>query len=168
MSEQLTEGERTVLEELLNLNQRVPTSDLASHLNQGEERVISILNSLASRELVEIHTKERVTYLLTDEGADYVDSGLPEVRLFTGVKELGGKATFDDAVAKAGLDPKAKGIAMNWFISIRGASPGFMTGNPLYFSDLTPIFFLRAWKVLTTGARILSGGGISPGCQAFR
>jgi phenylalanyl-tRNA synthetase alpha chain len=114
MSEQLTEGERTVLEELLNLNQRVPTSDLASHLNQGEERVISILNSLASRELVEIHTKERVTYSLTDEGADYVDSGLPEVRLFTGVKELGGKATFDDAVAKAGLDPKAKGIAMNW------------------------------------------------------
>ncbi|MFW9767761.1 MAG: phenylalanine--tRNA ligase subunit alpha [Candidatus Thorarchaeota archaeon] len=114
MSEQLTEGERIVLEELLNLNQRVPTSDLASHLNQGEERVISILNSLASRGLVEIHTKERVTYSLTDEGAEYVDSGLPEVRLFTGVKELGGKATFDDAVAKAGLDPKEKGFAMNW------------------------------------------------------
>ena len=104
MSEQLTEGERIVLEELLNLNQRVPTSDLASHLNQGEERVISILNSLASRGLVEIHTKERVTYSLTDEGAEYVDSGLPEVRLFTGVKELGGKSTFDDAVAQAGLD----------------------------------------------------------------
>jgi phenylalanyl-tRNA synthetase alpha chain len=114
MSEQLTEGERIVLEELLNLNQRVPTSDLASHLNQGEERVISILNSLASRGLVEIHTKERVTYSLTDEGAEYVNSGLPEVRLFTGVKELGGKATFDDAVAKAGLGPKEKGIAMNW------------------------------------------------------
>jgi phenylalanyl-tRNA synthetase alpha chain len=114
MSEQLTEGERTVLEELLNLNQRVPTSDLANSLNQGEERVISILNSLASRQLVEIHTRERVTYSLTDEGAEYVDSGLPEVRLFYGVMELGGKATFDDAVTKAGLDPKTKGIAMNW------------------------------------------------------
>jgi len=114
MSEQLTEGERTVLEELLNLNQRVPTSDLANRLKQGEERVISILNSLVSRELVEIHTKERVTYSLTDEGAEYVDSGLPEVRLFGGVKELGGKATFDDAVAKADLDSKTKGIAMNW------------------------------------------------------
>ena len=42
MSEQLTEGERTVLEELVNLNQRIPTADLANSLNQGEERVLSI------------------------------------------------------------------------------------------------------------------------------
>ena len=114
MSHELTEGERTVLGELLNLNQRIPTSGLAKSLNQREERVISILNSLASRELVEIHTKETVTYSLTQEGEEYVGSGLPEVRLFNGVKELGGKATFDDAVAQAGLDPKTKGIAMNW------------------------------------------------------
>ncbi|MCJ7817861.1 MAG: phenylalanine--tRNA ligase subunit alpha, partial [Candidatus Thorarchaeota archaeon] len=51
---------------------------------------------------------------LTDEGKKYVDSGLPEVLLFNGVKDLGGKATFDDAVAQSGLDPKTKGIAMNW------------------------------------------------------
>ncbi|MHA2024562.1 MAG: phenylalanine--tRNA ligase subunit alpha [Candidatus Thorarchaeota archaeon] len=110
----MTKGERTVLEELVNLNQRIPTSSLANSLNQGVERVNSILNSLASRGLVQIHTKERVTYSLTDEGAEYVESGLPEVRLFDGVKELGGKATFDGAVARAGLDPKTKGIAMNW------------------------------------------------------
>ncbi|MHA2396847.1 MAG: phenylalanine--tRNA ligase subunit alpha, partial [Candidatus Thorarchaeota archaeon] len=49
-----------------------------------------------------------------DEGLEYVGSGLPEVRLFNGVKDLGGKASFDDAVAHAGLSPKTKGIAMNW------------------------------------------------------
>ncbi|TFG99087.1 phenylalanine--tRNA ligase subunit alpha [Candidatus Thorarchaeota archaeon] len=114
MSEQLTEGERTVLGELLNLGQRVPTYHLANSLKQGEERIISILNSLATRNLVKIHTKEIVTYLLTDEGKKYADSGLPEVLLFNGVKDLGGKATFDDAVAQSGLDPKTKGIAMNW------------------------------------------------------
>ena len=95
MSEQLTEGERTVLSELRNLSQRVPTSQLASNLKQGEERVISILNSLATRNLVTIHTKEIATYQLTDEGKKYAESGLPEILLFNGVKGLGGKATFD-------------------------------------------------------------------------
>ncbi len=114
MSEQLTEGERTVLRELMNLGQRVPASQLANNLNQGEERVISILNSLASRNLVQIHTREIISHSLTSEGLGYVESGLPEVRLFSGVKGLGGKATFDDTVAHSGLDPKTKGIAMNW------------------------------------------------------
>ena len=114
MSEQLTEGQRTVLRELMNLGQRVPASQLANNLNQGEERVISILNSLASRSLVQIHTREIVSHSLTNEGLGYVESGLPEVLLFSGVKVLGGKATFDDAVAHSGLDPNTKGIAMNW------------------------------------------------------
>jgi len=114
MSEQLTEGERTVLSELVNLGLRVPVSQIANNLSQGEERVISILNSLATRNLVVIHAKETVSYLLTDEGIKYAESGLPEVLLFNGVKDLGGKATFDDAVNQSGLDPKTKGIAMNW------------------------------------------------------
>jgi phenylalanyl-tRNA synthetase alpha chain len=114
MSEQLTEGERTVLRELMNLGQRVPASQLANNLGQGEERVISILNSLASRSLVQIHTRQIISHSLTDEGKGYAESGLPEVRLFNGVKDLGGKASFEDAVLHSGLDPKTKGIAMNW------------------------------------------------------
>ncbi|MFW9786329.1 MAG: phenylalanine--tRNA ligase subunit alpha [Candidatus Thorarchaeota archaeon] len=114
MSEQLTEGERTVLGELANLGQRVPTSQLADNLSQREERVNSILNSLASRNLVKIYTREIVTYLVTKEGRVYAEAGLPEVRLFDGVRALGGKASFDDAVAHSGLDNKTKGIAMNW------------------------------------------------------
>jgi len=114
MSEQLTEGERTVLRELMNLGQRAPASQLANNLNQSEERVISILNSLASRDLVRIHTREIISHSLTDEGREYAESGLPEIRLFLGVKDLGGKASFDAAVSHSGLDPKTKGIAMNW------------------------------------------------------
>ncbi len=114
MSEQLTEGERTVLSELQNLGQRVPVSQIANNLNQAEERITSILNSLATRNLVVIHRKEIVSYLLTDEGMKYAEFGLPEILLFNGVKDLGGKATFDDAVTQSGLDPKTKGIAMNW------------------------------------------------------
>ncbi|MHA1136462.1 MAG: phenylalanine--tRNA ligase subunit alpha [Candidatus Thorarchaeota archaeon] len=114
MSEQLTEGERTVLGELHNLGQRVSTSHLANNISQGEERVISILNSLATRNLVKIHAKEMTTYSLTDEGKKYAEAGLPEVLLFRGVKDLDGEATFDAAVSHSGLDPKTKGIAMNW------------------------------------------------------
>ncbi|MFX1481858.1 MAG: phenylalanine--tRNA ligase subunit alpha [Promethearchaeota archaeon] len=114
MNEQLTKGERDVLQELVNQNQRIPTSQLAGNLRQAEERIISILNSLATRELVKIHTKENVTYSLTDEGMEYVETGLPEVRLVNALRELGGKATFEDAAVHAGLNPKTKGIAMNW------------------------------------------------------
>ncbi|MFW9807554.1 MAG: phenylalanine--tRNA ligase subunit alpha [Candidatus Thorarchaeota archaeon] len=110
----MTEGERIVLSELMNLGQRVPASQLAGNLSQGEERVISILNSLASRNLVLIHTREVVSCSLTEEGKEYAETGLPEVLLFDGVKALGGKASFDEAVTHSGLDPKTKGIAMNW------------------------------------------------------
>ena len=114
MSEQLTKGEKTILRELMNIGQRVPTSQLASNLGQAEERVISILNSLASRNLVEIISREIVSYEITEEGREYAGTGLPEVRLFDAVKSLGGVASFDDASAQSGIDNKTKGIAMNW------------------------------------------------------
>ncbi len=116
MSEQLTEGERTVLGELLNLDQRVQTSKIANNLNQSEERVVSILQSLASRHLVKIITKEIASYFLTDEGQKYVESGLPEILLFKEIKNLGGKATISNAFAHLESNKNLRNIAMSWAI----------------------------------------------------
>jgi phenylalanyl-tRNA synthetase alpha chain len=114
MSEQLTEGERTVLKGLIKLGKRVPASDIAEITKQKNERVISILNSLSGRGIVNIKTREMISYTLTDEGKEYAVEGLPESRLLKAVSDLGGTASIDEAIFKAGIAPKAKGIAMNW------------------------------------------------------
>ncbi len=114
MNEQLTEGERTVLKGLLSLGKKVPSIEIAKITKQQDERVISILNSLAERKMVTLDIHESVSYLLTEEGKEYLEKGLPEFRLFSAIRDLGGKVPFDDAVKKAELGTKSKGIAMSW------------------------------------------------------
>jgi phenylalanyl-tRNA synthetase alpha chain len=114
MSEQLTEGEKTVLQELLATGEMVSASEIAKALGQSEERVTSILNSLGSREIVDLEFRESVSFSLTSEGAEYSEKGLPEKRLLDAVIAQGGKTSLDEAVKAAGLSPKAKGIAVNW------------------------------------------------------
>ncbi|MHA2020292.1 MAG: phenylalanine--tRNA ligase subunit alpha [Candidatus Thorarchaeota archaeon] len=114
MSEQLTKGERTVLKELVNISERITSRILAKGLDEKEERVVSILNSLSQRGLIELETTEIVSYYLSDEGLEYAERGLPEVRLFRAVVELGGRASVDEAVSKSGISQKSKGIALSW------------------------------------------------------
>ncbi|MFW9967156.1 MAG: phenylalanine--tRNA ligase subunit alpha [Candidatus Thorarchaeota archaeon] len=114
MSEQLTKGEKVVLEQLVNTSERITSRILAIRLGEKEERVVSILNSLSQRGLIELATEEFASYSLTDEGLEYAKSGLPEVRLFRAVIELGGRARLDDAVSRSGISQKSKGIALSW------------------------------------------------------
>ncbi len=111
---QLTEGERTVLAELVKHSGLVSAQEVAVSLNERVERVVSILNALAERGLVEIHVDELESHVLTEEGRSYAEKGLPEQRLLNAVIQLGGEATLDDAVEAAGLNPRERGIAINW------------------------------------------------------
>jgi len=114
MSEQLTAGERLVLQELISSKQQIKADSLAAKLGEKTERIVSILNSLSQRNLIEIIVEEMASYSLTDEGQEYASNGLPEVRLFRAVMELGGKAKLDDAISKSGIPKESKGIAMSW------------------------------------------------------
>ncbi len=114
MSEQLTDGERTILRGIVKLGNRVPASEVAKFTKQKEERVVSIMNSLVGRGIIRLETHEITSFTLTDEGREYANEGLPESRLVRAIAKLGGTTGVDDAVAQAGLSPKAKGIALNW------------------------------------------------------
>ena len=114
MSEQLTKGERTVLEQLVNMRERITSKILAKKLDENEERIVSIFNSLSQRGLIELNIDEVASYYLTEEGLEYAESGLPEVRLFRAVVEIGGRATLDDAVSRSEISQKSKGIALSW------------------------------------------------------
>ncbi|UCH03619.1 MAG: phenylalanine--tRNA ligase subunit alpha [Candidatus Thorarchaeota archaeon] len=110
----MTEGEKAVLRALADQERRVTAAELAEMLGQKNMRVVSILNSLSQKGLASLEIREIASYTLTQEGTEYAENGLPEVRLFRAVLELGGKAKVDEAVAKSGLTPAAKGIAINW------------------------------------------------------
>lgn len=114
MSEQLTEGERTILKGLIDLKKKSTSTEIARITKQNDERVISILNSLAGRGIVKLETNEIISLALTEEGNEYAKMGLPEVRLVLALLELGDSAPFDSAVAKSEISPRSKGIAMNW------------------------------------------------------
>jgi phenylalanyl-tRNA synthetase alpha chain len=114
MSEQLTEGERTVLKGLIELGKKSLSSEIAEVTKQNDERVVSILNSLAGRGTVKLETKEIASLVLTEEGDEYAKRGLPEARLVVALLELGGTAPLDDVVIKSEISPESKGIAMNW------------------------------------------------------
>jgi len=111
---QLTEGEKKVLAGLLESSDRIEAKTLAGKLGEKEHRVVSILNVLFGKSLIKLESKESTAFSLTDEGKRYADHGLPEVRLFMAVKALGGSAELDEAVARSGIEPATKGIALNW------------------------------------------------------
>jgi phenylalanyl-tRNA synthetase alpha chain len=114
MTTQLTQGEKQVLTELLEIQNIILTTELAKRLNQKDTRVLSILQALVERGLVVIHMEETVRYALTQEGSTYLKEGLPEVRLFNAVKTSGGKSDLDSAVKTAGIDQHSKGYAISW------------------------------------------------------
>jgi len=72
------------------------------------------MNSLVGRGIIRLETHEITSFTLTDEGREYANEGLPESRLVRAIAKLGGTTGVDDAIAQAGLSPKAKGIALNW------------------------------------------------------
>ncbi|MHA1903701.1 MAG: phenylalanine--tRNA ligase subunit alpha [Candidatus Thorarchaeota archaeon] len=111
---QISAGEKAVLYELVEIDRKVLASDLSNRMKEKDERVISILNVLAEKGLVNIDTREIITYSLTDEGIEYANIGLPELRLFRSLEDLGGSSDLDAAVSEAELDSHAKGIAMSW------------------------------------------------------
>ncbi len=111
---ELTIGERKILGKLAEYDRLVSASELANELQERNERVISILNSIAEKGLIRLDIREHMTHRLTDEGRSYVKDGLPEERLFHAVTRLGGQAELDKAVAEAGLEKQAKGISVNW------------------------------------------------------
>ncbi|RLI55356.1 MAG: phenylalanine--tRNA ligase subunit alpha [Candidatus Thorarchaeota archaeon] len=114
MDEQLTEGEQTVLRELLRLEGKNSAAKIAGEISQSEERVTSILNALSQKGLVFLEAEEHVSYSLTQEGEEYAEKGLPEKRLFDAVRSKGGSCLLDEAVKVSGLSQKEKGIAVNW------------------------------------------------------
>jgi phenylalanyl-tRNA synthetase alpha chain len=111
---QLTDGEKKVLKKLVEIGQNIQATELAQKMNEKKERVISIFNSLSERGLIQLEIIESKSYSLTEEGEEYIEKGLPEIRLFNAIQHLDGKITLEEAIQQAALTAKEKGIAISW------------------------------------------------------
>ncbi|MFC6615674.1 phenylalanine--tRNA ligase subunit alpha [Halopenitus salinus] len=111
----LTEAQLAVLEAASATDER-PIDDLAADLGEKPETVTRIVFELEEEGLLEVSESEAVTLAATEEGREYADAGLPEVRLHRAAIEAGADeepASMGAVIGRSGLEGPAVDIALS-------------------------------------------------------
>jgi phenylalanyl-tRNA synthetase alpha chain len=93
-------------------------AQLAEATDLKPETVTGAAFDLRDEGLVEVHEEETATATLTDEGREYRDAGLPEVRLYRAAVAAGAAdapVSMGDVLGEAGLDGPQVDIALSNF-----------------------------------------------------
>ncbi len=106
--------EQQILEVLEKLHGKAPVEQLMYEANLSDAAVMRAALTLQEKNLVIIHAEMETIVKLTAEGESYAEHGLPERRLTNAVLALNGKATLNEAAAKAGLEKQFIQIALGW------------------------------------------------------
>ncbi len=85
---------------------------LAADTGLDSQTVIGAAFGLEAEGLVTIESDTTTTYTLTEEGAEYVATGLPELRLYRAVRDADQPVSIGDAAEQAGLADKDIQIAL--------------------------------------------------------
>jgi phenylalanyl-tRNA synthetase alpha chain len=115
---ELPEAQVAVLE-ALDATDATPVEQLADELDRKPETVTGAVFELAEAGLVEVVEREGTDLELTDEGREYVETGLPENRLHEAALRLGaddGPVPMGEAVDAAGLDGERVRIAISNYV----------------------------------------------------
>jgi len=105
----LSEGELKIVNFLKQKNGKSNLEEISTSLGLPKSSVISIVELLKSKGIVEVKRNERVIYELTEEGRKRLEEGLPEDVL---IKKLGGKPRLiNDLKEEMGKDFE---IAVGW------------------------------------------------------
>jgi len=104
----LTANEKNVLLAMGELTSATP-EELADKLHMKIETAMQSAFLLAEKGLVEVDEELVETYMLTPEGIEYVEDGLPERQIIDAISE---PASIEDL--KERLSPKMVGIATGW------------------------------------------------------
>lgn len=107
----LKENEARVLKALGQ--HELDASALAEKTGLPESSLLSIAMFLQENGFLHLRKVEGETFQLTQEGAKYAQSGLPERRLLNAVAK---REELCHAVAKAQLTPQEQGIALQWVV----------------------------------------------------
>ncbi len=110
----LTENEKKIIQALLESKKEMPTDEIAKKVGIEESKVISIVNVLAQKGLLNINTLVDNILTLTIEGEDYAENGLPEIRLIKALRKKASGIAMHRIEKAAGIGGPTKGIALSW------------------------------------------------------
>jgi phenylalanyl-tRNA synthetase alpha chain len=111
---ELRAQEQQMLVVLERLHGKASVEQLSHKAKFSDAAVMRAALTLQEKDLVTIHAEMETVIKLTVEGETHAKHGLPERRLAKAVMTLGGKATLDEAAAKAGLEKQFIQIALGW------------------------------------------------------
>jgi len=110
----LPESQVAVLE-TASATEELTIEQLSAETGLKPETVTGAAFDLEDAGLVAVSASETVSYAVTDEGEDYVDAGLPEVRLYRAALEAGADAdpvSMGEVIGAADLDGPEVDIAL--------------------------------------------------------
>ncbi len=106
--------ERKILSTLQKLSGKAPAEQLIKESGLSHAAIMRAALTLQEKELVKVHEEKQTVVKLNNEGKTHAEKGLPEKRLLNALTELGGKASFEKTVEKAGLEKQFVQIALGW------------------------------------------------------
>ncbi len=111
---ELRENEQKTLLALERLEGRGSVDQLIKGSGLAHAAVMRAALSLTTKQLVRTHERRRTVIALNKEGNHHAKRRLPERRLINSLIKLGGEASVEDVVEKAGLEKKFLTIALGW------------------------------------------------------
>lgn len=115
----LRENERKMMLALEGHNGRASVQDVASAVGLDTAAVMRGALQLSERGLIVVEDRRRRFATLTEEGASYAESGLPERRALEALNRAGGSLPLSEVVCAASIRPSIANIMLGW-ISKKG------------------------------------------------
>ena len=114
--------ELKILSTLAKSPEDVSVDEFTVKTKLADAAVMRTALTLQDKGLVKIYAKPETILKLNAEGKLHAEHGLPERRLLNAVITLGGKATLNQAAAKAGLNEQFMRIALSWTLRKKWAT----------------------------------------------
>jgi phenylalanyl-tRNA synthetase alpha chain len=111
---ELREYERKTLVALNKLGGKASAQQLIQATGLPDAAVARAVLTLKEKQMVQTSERKQTLAKLTEEGVSYARSGLPERRMMVALEKLGGKASLDEVISKAGLEKQFVPIALGW------------------------------------------------------
>jgi len=113
LAERLSERDLRILLELRERGRATP-EELARELGYDEGPVMRSLYWLEERGLIESEERRERVYELGEEGREYAEKGLPELRVARVLVEAGGELGLEEALERAGVPGRLAGPTLGW------------------------------------------------------
>lgn len=110
----LRENEVKALKALEKFGGKADAQNLVKAAQLEDAALMRAALSLSEKGLLTISEAKTMLAKLTDEGREYAKNGLPERRLVKAIVNMGGTASFEEAVENAGLKKEFHSIALGW------------------------------------------------------